>query len=57
MREYYMLEVKKLTPKAGVIKKYLIVYEHETAGLVLYDKWDYEADALAKLRHLNKENQ
>ncbi len=49
-REYYVIQVKVATGAT----KYLVVFEHETAGLIIYDKYDDEAGALAEADSLNR---
>ena len=49
-REYYVIQVKVATGAT----KYLVVFEHETADLVVYDKCSDEGHALALADSLNR---
>jgi hypothetical protein len=51
MREYYVMTVKVATGA----DKFLVVFDHDEHGLMIYDMWDNLKGALAAAESLNRE--
>jgi hypothetical protein len=51
MREYYVMTVKV----ASGADKFLVVFDHDEHGLMIYDRWDNLKGALAAAESLNRE--